>query len=664
MMNKIRDVFAAHPRAEWLIPLACCLILLTQVLFSVRQMSQHADEAIHLYAGYRVLKCRDYTYGREHPPLAKMLAALPLLASNPPMDCVRGAAGYDEEDQATNWLYSQANWWQLLMEARVASSLSAVALCMGVWVVARRMFGLAEAAVSTAALAFEPNILGHGALLLNNILLTALFLFTVFGLYLWTRQRSVPLLVGTGVLTGLNLLTKHSAVLLVPTLVLLAAIEPWLEKSARTEAASRMLRNLGAVVAIGVIAAATIWFGYGLRYGGGTRVTEEQPAAMKSAEVQFLKAVEAAHLLPRDYLEGLMEVRGLVDTAGDGSYFLGRAYSQAPWYWFPVTITVKFTLALLVILAMGAAGLIAFGRERKQELLFVLLPAGLYLTASLCVQRTIVGIWHLFPMLPLLMIAAAAGCVCLARRYRWAGGVLVCLLVLHAASSLRAYPNYLSYANEAWGGPENLYKHMPWTDLNQTYWQVSRYMEQHPGTPCWVTGEWHVPVSAYKVPCTQMGNYFVAELPARMNGIVFVSSSWLALWGQPGGPYASFYESEPKARLGGSAMLVYEGEFDTRVAAARALDNQVKRLLYAGQYPAAMLPAEEAIQVAPSTATAHDMYGVALLYNGYSQQALGECSAALKMALPDIEGERLAKEIAKNCAFISQVIRMQAQAQR
>jgi hypothetical protein len=374
--------------------------------------------------------------------------------------------------------------------------------------------------------------------------------------------------------------------------------------------------------------------------------------------------VEAAHLLPRDYLEGLMEVRGLVDTAGDGSYFLGRAYSQAPWYWFPVTITVKFTLALLVILAMGAAGLIAFGRERKQELLFVLLPAGLYLTASLCVQRTIVGIWHLFPMLPLLMIAAAAGCVCLARRYRWAGGVLVCLLVLHAASSLRAYPNYLSYANEAWGGPENLYKHMPWTDLNQTYWQVSRYMEQHPGTPCWVTGEWHVPVSAYKVPCTQMGNYFVAELPARMNGIVFVSSSWLALWGQPGGPYASFYESEPKARLGGSAMLVYEGEFDTRVAAARALDNQVKRLLYAGQYPAAMLPAEEAIQVAPSTATAHDMYGVALLYNGYSQQALGECSAALKMALPDIEGERLAKEIAKNCAFISQVIRMQAQAQR
>jgi 4-amino-4-deoxy-L-arabinose transferase-like glycosyltransferase len=455
MVNKIRAVLAAQPRAEWLIPLACCLILLTQMLFSVRQMSQHADEATHLYAGYRVLKCGDYTFGREHPPLAKMLVALPLMASNSPVDCVRGTAGFDDDDKAIKWLYSQPNWWQLLMEARIVSSLSAVALCLGVWIAARRMFGLAVAVVSTAALAFEPNILGHGALLLNNILLTALFLFTVFGFYLWSRQRTVPLLLGTGLLTGLTLLTKHSAVPLVPMLILLAVIEPWVEKSDREEAARRVLGNLGTVVAIGVIAAATIWVCYGMRYAGGTRATEEPTAAMESAEVHFLKAVEAAHLLPRDYLEGLVEVRGLVDTTGDGSYFLGRPYSQAPWYWSPLTMTVKFTLALLALLAllaMGAVGLIAFGRERKQELLFVLLPTVLYLAASMWVRRTCVGIWHLFPMLPFLMIAAAAGCVCLARRYRWAGGVLVCLLVLHAASSLRAYPNYLSYANEAWGG--------------------------------------------------------------------------------------------------------------------------------------------------------------------------------------------------------------------
>ena len=126
-----------------------------------------------------------------------------------------------------------------------------------------------------------------------------------------------------------------------------------------------------------------------------------------------------------------------------------------------------------------------------------------------------------------------------------------------------------------------------------------------------------------------------------------------------------FYAAEPTARLGGSAMLVYEGEFDTRVAAARALDNQVKRLLFEGQYPAAMLPAEEAVEMSPSTATAHDMYGVTLLYNGYSQQALGECSAALKMALPDIEGREIGERYREELrVHMANVIRMQALGQR
>jgi 4-amino-4-deoxy-L-arabinose transferase-like glycosyltransferase len=659
-----RIVLAKHPRAEWLIPAALCLILLAQMLFSVRQMSQHTDEATHLYAGYRALKCGDYTFGREHPPLAKMLASAPLLWSNPPLDCTRGSVGEDEEEKATIWLYSQQGWWRLLMEARAASSLFAVALCLGVWITARRMFGRAVAAVSTAALAFEPNILGHGALLLNDTLLTALFLLTVFSFYLWTRQRSVWLLVSTGLLAGLALLTKYSAVLLIPMLILLALAEAWLETNDKKEAAARTWRNFKAAAAILVIAAAPIWCAYGMRYSGGTREFEEQRASTESANVRVAQVLCSAHLLPKDYLQGFIEVRGLVGTTGDGSYFLGRPYLQAPWYWFPVTMTIKFTLAFLAMLAMGAAEFLAVGRKWRREILFLLLPPVLYLAASMSIQRTGVGIWHLFPMFPFLVIAAAAGCVSLARRYHWVGGILVCLLVLHAASSLRAYPNYLSYANEAWGGPRNLFKHLPWTDLNQTYWQISRYMEQHPNSPCWVSGEWRVPASAYKVPCTQMGNYFETELPDRMEGIVFISGSWLALWGHPGGPYSPFYASEPKARLGGSAMLVYEGEFDTRVAAARALDNKANRLLKAGKHAAALLPAREAVEVSQSTATAHDIYCLALLYNGHPQQALGECAVAQTLALPDMEGQRLAKGFAHNLEVVTRLNQMRPSAAR
>jgi len=647
-------VLAKHPRAEWLIPAIFCLILLAQILFSVRQMSQHADEATHLYAGYRALKCGDYTFGREHPPLAKLLTAAPLMLSNPSVNCASSSLGDDEEDKATQWLYSQENWWHLLVEARAVSSLFAVALCLGVWIAARRMFGPAEAVVSTAVLAFEPSILGHGALLLNNVLLAVLYLLTIFCFYLWTRHRSVPLLVGTGMFTGMALMTKHSAVLLIPMLILLAVAEPWMQKSDQKGGAEKAWQNFKALTAIAVIAALTIWCGYRMHGSGRSRGMEEL-ASTKSTDVEIVQVVRAAHLLPQDYLDGLVEARSLIDTTADGVYLLGRPYSRAPWHLYPVIMAVKFTLAFLVMLAMGAVGFILFGRKQRKEYIFLLLPVVLYLVSSLRIQRAVSGIWHLFPIIPFLVIAMAAGCVALSRRYRWAGWVVVCLLVLHAASSLRAYPNYLSYANEFWGGPQNLYQRLPFTDLNTTYWEVSSYMEKHPNTPCWVASDWRVPVEKYNVPCTPLGNHWEAELPARMKGIVFISSSWFALWDKPGGPYYSFSAVEPKALLGGSAMLVYEGEFDTRVAAARALDNKAERLLKDGKHSAALLPAKQSVEMSPSTATAHEMYCLALLFNGHPQQALVECSAAQKLAVSDLEGRRLALGFAANLETVTRL---------
>ena len=100
--NAFLSALQKHPSLEWLLPLALCLILLAQMLFSVQRMSQHADKATHLYAGYRALKCGDYTFGREHPPLAKMLAATPLLWSNILLDCSQREEGADEEEQATH----------------------------------------------------------------------------------------------------------------------------------------------------------------------------------------------------------------------------------------------------------------------------------------------------------------------------------------------------------------------------------------------------------------------------------------------------------------------------------------------------------------------------------------------------------------------------------
>ena len=46
---------------------------------SFLQKSPTIDEPVHLLAGYSYLKWGDFRVNAEHPPLAKMLAALPLL---------------------------------------------------------------------------------------------------------------------------------------------------------------------------------------------------------------------------------------------------------------------------------------------------------------------------------------------------------------------------------------------------------------------------------------------------------------------------------------------------------------------------------------------------------------------------------------------------------
>jgi hypothetical protein len=57
-----------------------------QALFAIPQLSATSDELPHLAGGYSYWVTRDYRINPEHPPLVKLLAALPLLIINPSLD--------------------------------------------------------------------------------------------------------------------------------------------------------------------------------------------------------------------------------------------------------------------------------------------------------------------------------------------------------------------------------------------------------------------------------------------------------------------------------------------------------------------------------------------------------------------------------------------------
>jgi hypothetical protein len=56
------------------------LLLVFQLVLSVRLETQTWDEACHIWAGYSYWKHGDFGISPEHPPLVRLLAAAPLLA--------------------------------------------------------------------------------------------------------------------------------------------------------------------------------------------------------------------------------------------------------------------------------------------------------------------------------------------------------------------------------------------------------------------------------------------------------------------------------------------------------------------------------------------------------------------------------------------------------
>src|SRR5215469_10468549 len=68
-----------RPLPSHLLLVSLGLICALELSFSVRRLSQTWDEADHLLAGYRSWRCADFGFDALHPPLAKLVAAAPLL---------------------------------------------------------------------------------------------------------------------------------------------------------------------------------------------------------------------------------------------------------------------------------------------------------------------------------------------------------------------------------------------------------------------------------------------------------------------------------------------------------------------------------------------------------------------------------------------------------
>jgi tetratricopeptide (TPR) repeat protein len=628
--------------------MALLVLAASEIFLSNRQESQVWDEADHLYAGYEYWKHADFGRNPEHPPLAKLVAAsalLPLHLTEPdgPNSNFKLRDFYD----GTGFLYA-ADADRLLARARGMMLIFSLGLALAVFAAGREMFGPEAGLLAMALFCLEPMLLANGGLVTTDMTLSCLLFVSVNAFYRYVKRPTVLRLLVCSIAVGLTLVAKQSGVFVFPILAAVALVDkirtrPPAEKD---RMATRAIARLAfAFVCIAVVSYGVLWAIYGFRYAARVAGPPMLPtlnayiaAIPNSVERAAIGLCARYHLLPEAYLYGWSDI--LQIPGKRVSLVLGKLTIGPHWFLFPEMILMKTTIALLVLLALVPFAGIS---RHQREFLFMAIPAAFYLLIAVGSGMNAEA-RYILPVYPFcIVLAGAAGWDIAHRSRRWAVGVAT-LLIFAAASSLHAFPDYLAYSNEAFGGPSQSYHLVAGAngDWAQSLKWVKSYLDRNHVSDCWFDyTDPDIDPKYYGIACKPLltawvprGYPFLGQVPPIISGTVLISATELAgrQWGPDTlNPYAQFRGLQPDAKLG-NVVLVYHGTFAVPLAAAYSHSATAERLAEQGKMAEAIAEEREAVKLAPDSANIQAGLGLTLIEAGQKQEGQQVNATALRIA--------------------------------
>lgn len=628
-------------------------IIFLQLVLMARLNSATWDEPDHIYSAYMQSKHRDFGLNPEHPPLIKFLGALPLRNMQFKMPPLQDRPyRLEEAVGGRDFLFgNDAN--MILFRVRMATSAITILLALMVFLAAREMFGTGAGLIALALVAFDPTLLAHSALMTTDAGGACFMFCSIYAFYRYVKSPSPWRLMLVGLVAGLALASKHSSVLLFPMLLALGIADAvWLQPPELPVAVAglrkRSLHFAAALIAVVILSVGVLWASYGFRYAAredGLQLNPPLAAQLdrvpSHAEGDALAAVARLRLLPESYIYGFAHV--LIQSKAFTSFLLGTIYPHPVWFYFPVAMVIKSTLTFLILLGVSV-WVVASGRLRAgREILYMAAPAAIYMVSAMARGGNI-GVRHVLPVYIFLSVLIGGAAWTLVQRdRRWLYAV-VALLMFQAVSVVRAFPAYISYANEAVGGRASVHNLLSDSsaDWGQQMKSVKRYTDAHGIKSCWFAnfGQGVMDFSYYGIPCkpliTADSLYFDGphDVPPAIDGPVLMSAGVLSGFEfGPGrlNPYEQFKQLKPVAVIDYGVFL-YDGHFDIPLAAALSHGQKAGVLLAEKKFPEALAEAQQAEALAPDSASVNATMGRALDASGRSQEALLNYKRALDLA--------------------------------
>jgi 4-amino-4-deoxy-L-arabinose transferase-like glycosyltransferase len=407
--------------ARWLSSaIAAALVgaFLLQALLSMRDMSATFDEPIYIAAGYAYWKTHDSRINPEHPPLGKLLVAIPLLPLG--LTIPTGDLSWRARDGdafLSAFLNREMDHLdQILFRARLPIVFlgALLAVFVGTW--AAELWGAKAGLAALLLFVFDPNILAHSRLATLDMPVTVFTFIAMFYVWKWLRTGRPRYQVLASVALGLALLSKASALASLP--IFLAVLVLHHVATSRNGSPNRVAPVKGffqllvgaAVVVVVVYAVVFRW--HPILSGISEHPSEARPSVADQvlARIPGLKGGVPAPILALgqriwipdvdSYVQGVWYQRSHL-VSGHPSFLMGRHSLYGWWYYYPVAFLIKTPLPilLLVIIRLFLLASVPMGVDEKVVVLPVI---GTMILA--CFDTVDLGIRYLLPLYPFLFV--------------------------------------------------------------------------------------------------------------------------------------------------------------------------------------------------------------------------------------------------------------------
>jgi hypothetical protein len=553
-------------------------IFFSASLTAVLQKSPTFDEIMHLYAGYSYLNWGDFRVDPEHPPLAKIFAALP------PATVGANDAHITRRERDTVQSNHDHGW--VLADRFLAANLPveqfflcpklimiglAVLLGLVVFLWARHAYGTAAALVALGLYCLDPNIIAHSSLIHTDLPFALCFFAGTYCFWRTSNRVTWMNLLLTVLFFALSAITKFSFIVIFPMWTVLGLINTLSARPQESQITSpelllqprRKLVVLALVLAASTVAAyVAIWSAYGFRFDAVANQQGKMPIAQLISNEGWSRQLATLNstyfVLPEAWVYGILDAFKLFVRP---SYFLGAVSYQGSWLYFPVAFAVKTPLPTLLLLAVALTQL-RRPLVRSTEL-FVLGPIVIFFLAAMWAGLNI-GFRHILPIYPFLFVWLGGVVEKLwtngNRARRWGVSLIAIWLFV---SSLKIYPDYLTFFNELAGGPSNGHKIL--VDSNLDWGQdlkglkgwmdeqgINKIQFAYFGT----IDPAHYGINAIPLPGSMKFSWRGGRDNLPVSPFVAISATYLAgLYLNQKDTYASFRTKSPVADIGHSILI-------------------------------------------------------------------------------------------------------------